>query len=222
MRFLIAEDGEALGTYLKRGLEMDGHDVRLAADGQVALEEFLKDAPEFVILDLNMPRMDGTSVLKRVRMVSEDIPVLILTARKDMETRLMCLDLGADDCMLKPFALAELRARVRALARRHREAGLLLRQGNLEVNRIEHTVYCEGREVSLTGKEFALLEHLLLNRGRAVTRAMLLEQVWKMPAEAGTNVVDVYVNYLRRKLGGPAATLIQTVRGQGYAIGLQA
>jgi DNA-binding response OmpR family regulator len=222
MRFLVAEDDEALGMYLKRGLEADGHEVRLVADGQAAMDGFLDEVPEFMILDLNMPRMDGTEVLQRVRMASEEVPVLILTARKDMEARLKCLDLGADDCMLKPFSLAELRARVRALARRRREANLTLRQGSLEVNRVEHTVHCEGREVSLTGKEFALLEHLLLNRGRAVTRATLLEQVWKMPAEAGTNVVDVYVNYLRRKLGEPAAALIQTVRGQGYAIGLRA
>jgi DNA-binding response OmpR family regulator len=221
MRFLVAEDNEALGMYLRRGLEADGHEVRLAADGQAAVDCFLEEAPDFAILDLNMPRMDGTEVLGRMRLVSEDLPILILTARKEMETRLKCLDLGADDCMLKPFALAELRARVRALLRRRREVSLLLRQGSLEVNRVERTVSCAGREVSLTGKEFALLEHLLLNRGRAVSRATLLEQVWKMPAEAGTNVVDVYVNYLRRKLGA-ASALIQTVRGQGYAIGLRA
>jgi len=208
--------------YLKRGLEADGHLIRLAADGREALDLFLQEAPEFAILDLNMPRMDGTEVLRELRLVSEEVPVLVLTARRDMETRLQCLDLGADDCMLKPFALAELRARIRALARRQREASLLLRQGSLELNRVEHSVCCEGREVSLTGKEFALLEHLLLNRGRAVSRATLLEQVWKMPAGAGTNVVDVYVNYLRRKLGEPSAALIQTVRGHGYGIGLRA
>ncbi|HTV05006.1 MAG TPA: response regulator transcription factor [Acidobacteriaceae bacterium] len=222
MRLLVAEDDEALGMYLKRALEADGNEVHLTADGKAAVELFLVDAPEFAILDLNLPRMDGTEVLKQVRVVSEEVPVLILTARKDIETRLLCLDLGADDCMMKPFALAELRARVRVLARRRRELSLMLRQDSLEVNRVEHKVHCGGREVSLTGKEFALLEHLLLNRGRAVTRATLLEQVWKMPAEAGTNVVDVYVNYLRRKLGEPAAALIQTVRGQGYAIGLRA
>lgn len=221
MRFLVAEDNEALGMYLKRGLEADGHEVRLAADGQAAVDEFLRDAPDFAILDLNLPRMDGTVALGLMRSATDNVPILILTARREMETRLKCLDLGADDCLLKPFALVELRARVRALLRRRTEASLLLRQGCLEVNRIERTVSCEGRLVSLTGKEFALLEHLLLNRGRAVSRAALLEQVWKVPAGAGTNVVDVYVNYLRRKLGA-ASALIQTVRGQGYAIGLRA
>ena len=222
MRFLVAEDDQALGAYLKRGLEAEGHTVRLAADGRVALEMFLEGAPEFAILDLTMPCKDGTEVLRQLRTVSEDLPVLILTARRDMETRLACLDLGADDCMAKPFAFAELRARVRALARRRRgDEDFLLRHGSLEMNRMERTVQCAGHEVKLTGKEFALLEHLLQNSGRAISRSTLLEEVWKMPAEAGTNVVDVYVNYLRRKLGEPAAALIQTVRGHGYGIGLR-
>ena len=221
MRFLVAEDDQALGAYLKRGLEAEGHAVRLAADGQVALDLFLSEAPEFAILDLNMPRVDGTEVLRQLRMVSEDLPVLVLTARRDMETRLACLDLGADDCMAKPFAFAELRARVRALARRRRGDGdFLLRHGCVEMNRMERTVRCAGHAVNLTGKEFALLEHLLQHRGQAISRSTLLAEVWKMPAEEGTNVVDVYVNYLRRKLGESAASLIQTVRGYGYGIGL--
>jgi DNA-binding response OmpR family regulator len=220
MRILVAEDDEALGMYLRRGLEADGHEVRLVTDGHAAANSFLDDEPDFAILDLNMPRVDGIEVLRVMRSVTSELPILILTGRKEMETRLRCLDLGADDCMLKPFALAELRARVRMLLRRRRAASLLLRQGSLEVNRVERTVSCEGHQVSLTGKEFALLEHLLLNRGRAVSRATLLEQVWKIPAERGTNVVDVYVNYLRRKLGA-ASALIETVRGQGYAIGLR-
>ncbi|MGC2162868.1 MAG: response regulator transcription factor [Silvibacterium sp.] len=223
MRFLVAEDNQALGMFLRRGLEADGHEVRLAGDGQAAVDSFLEQTPDLAILDLNMPRLDGTEVLSFLRSVTEDLPILILTARNEMETRLRCLDLGADDCMLKPFALAELRARIRALVRRRRDASLLLRHGSLEVSRVERTVRCEGRPVTLTGKEFALLEYLLLNRGRAVSRATLLEQVWKMQPEASTNVVDVYVNYLRRKLSGAASPpLIQTVRGEGYAIGLSA
>ena len=222
MRFLVAEDNQALGMFLKRGLEADGHQVRLATDGQAAVDNFLEETPDLAILDLNMPRKDGTEVLGFLRSVTEDIPILILTARNEIEARLKCFDLGADDCMLKPFSLAELRARLRALLRRGRDGNLLLRHGALEVNRVEHTVSCEGRPVTLTGKEFALLEHLLLNRGHAVSRATLLEQVWKMQPEASTNVVDVYVNYLRRKLNDDAdAPLIQTVRGQGYAIGLR-
>jgi len=223
MRFLVAEDNQALGMFLRRGLVADGHDVRLVDDGQAAVDSFFEETPDMAILDLNMPRKDGTEVLSIFRSVTEDLPILILTGRNEIDMRLKCLDLGADDCMLKPFALAELRARIRALVRRRRDASLLLRHGSLEVSRVEHTVSCEGRPVTLTGKEFALLEYLLLNRGRAVSRAVLLEQVWKMQPEASTNVVDVYVNYLRRKLSGTAnAPLIQTVRGKGYAIGLRA
>lgn len=222
MRFLVAEDDQALGTFLRRGLEADGHEVRLATDGQAAMDNFLEETPDLAIFDLNMPRRDGTEVLSFVRSVTEDLPILILTARNEMETRLKCLDLGADDCMLKPFSLAELRARIRALLRRRRDGSLLLRHGVIELNRVERAVTSDGHPVTLTGKEFALLEYLLLNRGRAVSRATLLEQVWKMHPAASTNVVDVYVNYLRRKLAGAGDALIQTVRGEGYAIGLRA
>jgi DNA-binding response OmpR family regulator len=223
MRVLVAEDNQALGMFLRRGLEADGHQVFLAVDGQAAVDSFLEETPDLAILDLNLPRLDGTEVLRFLRSVSEDMLIFILSARDEIETRLKCLDLGADDCMMKPFALAELRARTRALARRRRDCNLLLRHGPLEVNRVERTVNCDGHPVTLTGKEFALLEYLLLNRGRAVSRATLLDQVWRLQPEASTNIVDVYVNYLRRKLNGAAAEtpLIQTVRGEGYAIGLR-
>jgi DNA-binding response OmpR family regulator len=222
MRFLVAEDDHALGAFLRRALEAEGHEVRLAQDGQAAIDSLIEEIPDIAILDLNMPRKDGTEVLRFLRSVTEDVPVVILSARNETETRLKCLNLGADDCMLKPFSLAELRARTRVLLRRRRDPDLLLRSGALEVSRVERTVKYEGHPVTLTGKEFALLEYLLLNRGRAVSRATLLEQVWKMHPEANTNVVDVYVNYLRRKLKGAGEAVIQTVRGEGYAIGLRA
>jgi len=223
MRFLVAEDNEALRLFLKRGLEADGHEVRLAADGQAAIEKFLEETPEIAILDLNMPRLDGTEVLRFIRSETEETSILILSARNELATRLQCLDLGADDCMLKPFALSELRARIRAIARRRRDGSLLLRQDSLEVNRVERTVKLGGAPIALTGKEFALIEFLLLNKGRAVSRARLLEQVWKTQPESSTNVVDVYINYLRRKLSRNAEKpLIQTIRGEGYAIGFHA
>jgi DNA-binding response OmpR family regulator len=222
MRLLVAEDDKALGKFLVRGFEADGHEVRLASDGQAAMDTFLEEMPDLTILDLNLPRKDGAEVLQFLRSVSEDLPILILTARSEMETRVRCLDMGADDCMQKPFSLVELRARCRALLRRKREVGLVLRHGDLEVNRVERTVVKNDEAVALTNKEFALLEYLLLNRGRAVSRATLLERVWNMHPGSGTNVVDVYVNYLRRKLKdtGPLP-MIQTVRGQGYSIGLR-
>jgi DNA-binding response OmpR family regulator len=148
---------------------------------------------------------------------------MILTARNELETKIRCLDMGADDCMLKPFSLIELRARCRALLRRRQQISLVLRYADLEVNRVDRSVTRSGESIQLTNKEFALLESLLNSRGRCVSRAELLRQVWGMSPDAGTNIVDVYVNYLRRKLKDTGATpLIQTVRGQGYSIGASA
>jgi DNA-binding response OmpR family regulator len=233
MRMLIAEDDRALGGFLARGLEQDGHEVVVATDGEMAMEAARNDLPEMALLDLNLPRKDGTEVLEFLRSLTEDVPILILTARPEPETRLRCLEMGADDFMQKPFSFAELRARCRALQRR-RSPGLVLRHGDLEMNRVEHTATRNGEPITLTNKEFALLEYLLLHRGRAVSRATLLESVWNMSPDAGTNVVDVYVNYLRRKLHDPTpqqtdgaergseTPIIRTVRGTGYSIGLRA
>jgi DNA-binding response OmpR family regulator len=236
MHLLIADDDPALGKFLARGLEQDGHEVTLATDGEMAIEAARNEPPELAVLDLNLPRKDGTEVLEFLRTLTEDVPILILTARQEPEVRLRCLDMGADDFMHKPFSFAELRARCRVLLRR-RSPGLVLRQGDVEMNRVERTVKRNGETVTLTNKEFALLEYLMLHRGRPVSRATLLESVWNMSPDAGTNVVDVYVNYLRRKLHDPAlrpegnsgreglvapVPLIRTVRGQGYSIGMRA
>jgi DNA-binding response OmpR family regulator len=219
MRLLIAEDDKALGLFLSRGLEADGHRVRLAHDGGTAVEAFRQDLPDLTILDLNMPVKDGEQVLDEVRMVNADLPVLVLTARQEVDTRVRCLDRGADDLMIKPFSLHELRARCRVLLRRKREAKLLLRAGDLELDRMDHTARRSGESIELTNKEFALLEHLLLNRGQCVTRVELLESVWNFEPAQTTNIVDVYINYLRRKLKDPApGRLIRTVRGQGYIV----
>jgi DNA-binding response OmpR family regulator len=219
MRILIAEDDAALGLFLRRGLEADGHEVRWTTDGDAAVEAFVLETPDLTILDLNLPRRDGGEVLRLVRSVGDEHPVLVLTARQEMEVKVRCLDAGADDCMIKPFSLEELRARCRALMRRRRETNLVLRHSGLEVNRVDHTVRRDGEPIALTNKEFALLEFLLLHRGSCISRSTLLDQVWKAEAQAGTNVVDVYVNYLRRKLHDlPPDSIIQTVRGQGYRI----
>lgn len=223
MRLLIAEDDRALGAFLRRGLEADGHQVMLVVDGLAAVETFVSDTPDLMILDLSLPRKDGTEVLQFVRSVNDEVPILILTARSEVETKVRCFDMGADDCVPKPFSLHELRARCRALIRRRREVGLVLKYGDLEVNRVDRLVKRAGETVQLTNKEFALLECILLGRGRSISRADLLERVWEMNPTAGTNVVDVYVNYLRRKLRDTGANpLIKTVRGQGYAIGASA
>jgi DNA-binding response OmpR family regulator len=219
MRLLIAEDDRALGLFLTRGLEADGHRVRLVADGALAVEAFGQDLPDLTILDLNLPVRDGEQVLDQVRLVDSDLPILVLTARQEIETRVRCLDHGADDYMTKPFSLHELRARCRAILRRKREVRLLLRTGDLEIDRMDHSVRRAGEPVPLTNKEFALLEHLVLNRGQCVSRIELLDSVWDMEPTQTTNIVDVYVNYLRRKLKDPPpGQLIRTVRGQGYMV----
>lgn len=221
MRFLVADGDEALSRFLGRSFAAEGQQVRLAGDGQAAIDGFLEQVPDLTILDLNLPRRDGVEVLRCLRSIDADAAILILSARSDIAIRVKCLDLGADDYLSKPFAISELRARCRALLRRRRDPNLILRQRDIEVNRIARSVSRDGHLVSLTNKEFALLEYLLLNRGRAVSRSTLLEHVWEMRSSS-TNVVDVYVNYLRRKLGDAGAIpLIQTVRGEGYAIGLR-
>ena len=219
MRLLVAEDDRALGMFLTRGLEAEGHRVRVAADGASAVEAFRQDLPDLTILDLNLPVMDGEQVLEQMRRMDADLPVLVLTGRQEVETRVRCLDRGADDLMTKPFSLHELRARCRALLRRKREARLTLRAGDLELDRMEHSARRSGVEIALTNKEFALLERLMLSRGQCVSRMELLDSVWNMEPAQTTNIVDVYVNYLRRKLKDPPpGRLIRTVRGQGYMV----
>jgi DNA-binding response OmpR family regulator len=219
MRLLIAEDDKALSLFLKRGLEMEGHRVHTVHDGGRAVEAFGNEMPDLTILDLNMPVKDGEVALREMRQVHAELPILVLTGRHELAARVRCLDNGADDLMTKPFSLSELRARCRVLLRRKGEGQLMLRAGDLELSRLDHTVRRGGKALSITNKEFALLEHLMLNRGLCITRAELLESVWNMESAQTTNIVDVYVNYLRRKLvDAPPGTLIRTVRGRGYMI----
>ena len=216
---LIAEDDRALGTFLQRGLEADGFEVFWVRDGGTATEIFRRECPDLTILDLNLPVKDGEQVLIDARTQDADLPILVLTARQEIETRVRCLDRGADDLLLKPFSLSELKARCRALLRRRREIRLLLKVGPLELSRVEHRVTLMGESVDLTNKEFSLLEQLMLHRGRCVSRADLLESVWRLESSQTTNIVDVYINYLRRKLHDPPpGKLIQTMRGKGYRI----
>jgi DNA-binding response OmpR family regulator len=194
--------------------------VSLFADGEAAAEAIEHEVPNLTLLDLSMPRRDGIHVLQLLRAISVNAPVLVLTGEPSLDARLRCFELGADDCMLKPFSLRELRARCFALLRRQSGTEAILRYGDLELNRMDHSVRRNGQAVALTNKEYGLLECLMINKGRCVSRNLLMEQVWKLGAEASTNVVDVYVNYLRRKLQENSDhPLIATVRGQGYRIG---
>jgi DNA-binding response OmpR family regulator len=225
MQVLIVEDDAALGLFLQKGLKLEGHDVEWVEDGEAALERIEELKPDLLVLDLSLPRRDGLEVLAEMQGRCEGTSVLVLTGRSMTEERIKCLDLGADDCMLKPFSFHELTARCRALVRRkQRFADPVLRHGDLELNRMERKVLRGGVVVDLTVKEFGLLEYLMQRQGRCCSRSELLTSVWQMSADAGTNVVDVYVNYLRKKLGVAGMgdrdghALIETVRGEGYRI----
>jgi len=199
--------------------------VQWVEDGEAALHWSAAEHPELVLLDLSLPKRDGMEVLAEMRARHDDASVLVLTGRNEGHVQVECLDMGADDCLLKPFSFSELTARCRALLRRREQfADPVLRYGDLHLHRIEHTVVRGGRTIDLTVKEFALLEFLMLHRGECVSRGQLLSEVWQMPAGYVTNVVDVYINYLRRKLEAgdlhDAKTgMIETVRGVGYRLG---
>jgi DNA-binding response OmpR family regulator len=194
MRILVVEDDVPLARFIGRGLEEEHYAVDLVHDGEQAKGIVFECDYDLVILDLNLPRLDGLTVLQHLRDRKKS-PVLILTGRTRLEDRIRALDMGADDCVLKPFSFAELSARVRALLRR---GGLTvdvkLRVGDLELDRVQRTVSRAGKRIDLTSKEFALLEYLMRNAGRRVTRTMIIEHVWNLKFDTGTNVVDVYVN----------------------------
>jgi len=221
MRVLLAEDDKPVASFVQKGLDAEQYAVDLALDGEEA--RFMVDQFDYdlAILDLNLPRVDGLEVLKHIRGTKASLPVLILTGRSRVEDRVKGLDLGADDYLTKPFSFSELSARIRALLRRgNRPAEVALQVGDLELNRVERTVKRAGRPIDLTPKEFALLEYLMRNAGRCVTRAMIIEHVWNLSFDTMTNVVDVYINYLRKKVDeGFDTKLIRTVRGVGYQIG---
>ena len=220
MRVLMAEDDVALAQFVSQGLEAEHYTVDVCPDGEQALTAAHDIDYDLIILDLNLPKLDGISVLRQLRLKKPTLPVLILTQRGRVEDRVQCLDTGADDYLPKPFSFSELSARIRALLRRsHLPSEAVLAIGDLKLDRIEHHVERSGRRIDLTTKEFALLEYLMRNCGRCVTRAMIIEHVWNLTFDTTTNVVDVYINYLRRKVDdGHGTKLIRTVRGVGYEI----
>jgi len=207
MRILIAEDDEALARFVRQGLEAEHYSVDVVADGEQARTAAIERAYDTVILDLNLPKLDGVSVLRQLRMKKPSLPVLILTQRTKVEDRVVCLDTGADDYLAKPFSFSELSARLRALLRRsHLLSESVLVVGDLKLDRVQRIVERSGKRIELTVKEFALLEYLMHNAGRDVTRAMIIEHVWNLSFDTTTNVVDVYINYAsaqvdQRKVG---------------------
>jgi DNA-binding response OmpR family regulator/flagellar motor protein MotB len=196
MRLLVAESDPALGMFLQRGFESEHYSVDLSADGENVKSMVHVHEYDVAILDLSLPIIDGVLVLQQVRADYPQLPILVLTSRQRLEDRVRVLDLGADDFVLKPFAFSELSARVRALLRRgSRPLQTVLRVDDLELDRVEHSVKRGGRPIDLTPKEFALLEFLMRNAGKRVTRAQIIDHVWNLSFDTMTNVVDVYINY---------------------------
>lgn len=220
MRILVAEDDGPLASFVGKGLQAEHYEVDIAADGEQARVLAAECNYDLLILDLNLPKMDGISVLRHVRPLRPNLPVLVLTARSRIEDRVLCLDSGADDCLIKPFSFSELSARVRALLRRGRPTTeSVMKIADLKLDRIERKVERGGRNIELTTKEFALLEYLMRNAGQRITRSMIIEHVWNLSFDTATNVVDVYINYLRKKVDeGFRPKLIHTVRGVGYEL----
>jgi len=196
MRILIAEDDTALASFVKKGLDAEHYAVDVSHDGEQARAMAGEFDYDLVVLDLNLPRLDGVTILRYLRARKPSMPILILTGRTRVEDRVQCLDLGADDYLSKPFSFSELSARIRALLRRcHLPAESVLTVEDLKLDRVERRVERAGKRIDLTGKEFALLEYLMRNAGRRITRAMIIEHVWNLSFDTCTNVVDVYVNY---------------------------
>jgi heavy metal response regulator len=219
MRILIIEDEDKVAEFIRKGLQQEGYAadaVRDGEEGAYQAENFDYDA---VILDLMLPKLSGLEVLNRIRARHLNLPVLILTAKGSVEDKVTGLDNGANDYLVKPFAFAELSARVRALLRRGSQESTALRLADLEMNTTTRVVTRAGRKIDLKPKEFSLLEFLLRNAGRTVTRTMIIEHVWDIHFDSVSNVVDVHINTLRNKIDRPFGTpLIHTVRGVGYIL----
>jgi heavy metal response regulator len=220
MRILLVEDESKVAGFVKRGLVAERYAVDVAPDGKQGLEFARTYQYDLIILDLGLPEMDGNTVLKRVRAVDTKVPVLILTARDAVQDKVSNFEAGADDYLTKPFAFAELQVRVKALLRRgpvNRASTVRLR--DLELDRLSQQVKRGGRRIELTIKEYALLEYLMSNQGRVLSRNMIIEHVWDESFDGLTNVVDVYIRHLRKKVDDQYEyKLIHTVRGVGYAV----
>ena len=194
MRILIAEDDEALSKFVRQGLETEHYSVDVFKDGEQARAAATETEYDLIILDLNLPKLDGVSVLRHIRVKKPSMPVLVLTQRTRVEDRVQCLDSGADDYLGKPFSFSELSARIRALIRRsHIPSESVLTVADLKLDRVQHLVERAGLRIELTAKEFALLEYLMRHADRQVTRSMIIENVWNLTFDTTTNVVDVYI-----------------------------
>lgn len=220
MRILLAEDERDLNRIIAKKLTADGYSVDCCFDGAEALAYASSADYDVMVLDIMMPKLDGLAVLRTLRQRGDATPVLLLTARDAVADRVKGLDSGANDYLVKPFSLEELAARLRALTRtRYGQASAALTVADLTLDSASHTVTRGGRPITLSAKEFQLLEYLMHNQGRVLSREQIENHIWNFDYEGGTNVVDVYISYLRKKIdGGQAVKLIHTVRSRGYVL----
>ena len=219
MHILVVEDETKVASFIRRGLEASSYSVDVEHDGAAGLRRLLEHDYDLIILDVMLPRLDGLSLMKEIRQRQINIPVLLLTARVTIADKVMGLDLGADDYLTKPFIFEELLARVRALLRRSTSAPALLAAADLRLDPATREVTRGGKRIDLTPKEFALLEFLLRRHDQVLSRAVIAQHVWGVNYDTFTNVIDVYVNYLRNKIdNGFQVKLIHSVRGVGYVL----
>ena len=220
MRVLLVEDETKLARFVQQGLEEEGYAVDLAQDGDLGLAMGLDRVHDLIILDIQLPKLDGLQVLHALRQAKVSTPVLLLTVRATIEDKVLGLDAGADDYLTKPFAFQELVARVRALMRRRAEAAPpVLEMADLRLDPARRVVTRGDQTIDLTPREFALLDYFMRNPGRVLTRTMIAEHVWDYHFDSTTNVIDVYVNYLRKKIDTDRQPkLLHTVRGAGYML----
>lgn len=220
MRILVVEDEKKIADFIKRGLKEEGYAVDSAYDGEQGLFFIKTNEYDLILLDLMLPKLDGLSVFRQIREEKISSPVIMLTAKDTTKDKVAGLDLGADDYITKPFAFEELLARIRAVLRKKESSGSrTMKVEDLVMDLSTHKVTRKGAEISLTAKEYALLEYLMRNSGAVVTRTMISEHVWDINFDTFTNVIDVYINYLRNKIDtGHKKKLIHTVRGRGYIL----
>ena len=219
MRVLLVEDDSRVASFVSRGLCQDGFCVDVSSDGRDAFHQAVHEAYDAVVLDIMIPFLDGFEVLGQIRKQGSRVPILILSARDGVEDRVRALNEGADDYLVKPFSFPELTARLRAILRRRSDGQPVTRVADLEVDLIARKVTRGGQRISLTPKEFSLLEYLIHSRGHILTRTMIAEHVWDQHFDTFSNVIDVYIRYLRAKVDDPfEGKLIHTVRGVGYVL----